>query len=302
MTYKKNYKYRKTIKRKKRGGAALLNTLSKGTGVANAISGTGNASKLATSGVATAISGTGLATVMSSTGTKLMGSESSLVKKIPIKPPKSPYMMVAEFILKQFTKSRLNFSLASKVFKSPVLIDNKYKNQIKQLSQKDNDNFKCACKLIYLYYYDEYVQQVSFKIDNSQEIDNMCQLFYILDQQILLFNSSKKKAQTHFNEVFNNDNFINLYKQIKPDDDCNIMKNKIQSLFKIGENDYSYIILYLLHDLLNQKHVIFINIMDELKKNNQTKRCNFSKEVANIIENCEEKQQYELQLKLINPI
>jgi hypothetical protein len=231
-----------------------------------------------------------------------MGGESSLVKKIPIKPPKSPYMMVAEFILKQFTKSRLNFSLASKVFKSPVLIDNKYKNQIKQLSQKDNDNFKCACKLIYLYYYDEYVQQVSFKIDNSQEIDNMCQLFYILDQQILLFNSSKKKAQTHFNEVFNNDNFINLYKQIKPDDDCNVMKIKIQSLFKIGENDYSYIILYLLHDLLNQKHVIFINIMDELKKNNQTKRCNFSKEVTNIIENCEEKQQYELQLKLINPI
>ena len=80
------------------------------------------------------------------------------------------------------------------------------------------------------------------------------------------------------------------------------MKIKIQSLFKIGENDYSYIILYLLHDLLNQKHVIFINIMDELKKNNQTKKCNFSKEVANIIENCEEKQQYELQLKLINPI
>jgi hypothetical protein len=141
-------------------------------------------------------------------------------------------------------------------------------------------------------------------IDNSQEIDNICQIFYIINQQLLLYNSSKKKLPSHFNEVFNNNNFSNLYNEnlIKKEYDCNVMKSKIQALFKIGENDYSYIILYLLYDLLNQKSLIFINIMEELKSNKQKKICDFSKELENILENCEEKQQYEMQLKIINPL
>ena len=286
MTYKK-YNYRKTIKRKKRGGTSLLNATKLTSGLTS--SSIANATKL-TSGLTSSsiANATKLTSGLTSSSGELTSTlKGGLAKKIPVKLPKTPYMKMAEFILKLYTKSRLNLSLANKVFKSPVLRENKYKDQIKQLTSHYKENFICACKLIYLYYYDEYAHKFSFMIDNSQEIDNICQIFYIINQQLLLYNSSKKKLPSHFNEVFNNNNFSNLYNEnlIKKEYDCNVMKSKIQALFKIGENDYSYIILYLLYDLLKQKKI-----------------CDFSKELENILENCEEKQQYEMQLKIINPL
>lgn len=333
MTYKKKYKYRKSIK--KRGGASLLKGLASAKGLAgskqlagatkllgnvgipnttklagipntsvlSSISGLANTTKLASSvpntSVLSGISGLANTSKLTSSIPDIKG----IPKKLPIKSP-SPYTMIAEFILNQTTKSLLNFSLASKIFKSPALRKNKYKDQIKKLSPTNKVNFICACKLIYLYYYDEYAHKFLYTIDNSQEIDNMCKIFYIINQQILLYNSSKKKLLSHFNEIFNNNNFSNLYNQNlkKPEYDCNVMKSKIQALFKKEDNDYSYIILDLIFDLFNQSDTIFINIMAELKSNNQTKMCDFSKEIQNILENCEEKITYDAAMKLIYPL
>ena len=333
MTHKKKYKYRKS---KKRGGASLLKGLASAKGLASSkglagskqlasakelagsnqlasatkllgsvpntsgISGLASATKLLGSVPNTSsISGLANTTKLASSIPDIKG----IPKKLPIKSP-SPYTMIAEFILNQTTKSLLNFSLASKIFKSPALRKNKYKDQIKKLSPTNKVNFICACKLIYLYYYDEYAHKFLYTIDNSQEIDNMCKIFYIINQQILLYNSSKKKLLSHFNEIFNNNNFSNLYNQNlkKPEYDCNVMKSKIQALFKKDDNDYSYIILDLIFDLFNQSDTIFINIMAELKSNNQTKICDFSKEIQNILENCEEKITYDAGMKLIYPL
>ena len=241
--------------------------------------------------------------------TSKMGQLESLKSAIPKglipkgKMPKSIYVMIAEFILNQTTKTRLNFSLAKKLISSPSFHENKYAKQIQALNPTEKENFKCACKLIYLYYYDEYAQKYTFLFDNSQEIDNICTIMFIINQQLLLYNSSKKKSLLNFNDIFkNNSAFRNLYNQsINIPNNCDDMKRKIQNLFKKDGNDYSYMILYILFDLLNQTSLFFINVMNELKNNNEQKKCKLSDE-QNILETCEEKQTYENLMSIINPL
>lgn len=332
MTYKKKYKYRKSLKKKRRGGAALLgkfaSAASKGSlpnpltkGIPSSLSGgipsaltdalpKGIPSSL-TSGMPNQLGNQlqNLEGVPINALTSKMGQLESLKSAIPKglipkgKMPKSIYVMIAEFILNQTTKTRLNFSLAKKLISSPSFHENKYAKQIQALNPTEKENFKCACKLIYLYYYDEYAQKYTFLFDNSQEIDNICTIMFIINQQLLLYNSSKKKSLLNFNDIFkNNSAFRNLYNQsINIPNNCDDMKRKIQNLFKKDGNDYSYMILYILFDLLNQTSLFFINVMNELKNNNEQKKCKLSDE-QNILETCEEKQTYEHLMSIINPL
>jgi hypothetical protein len=79
------------------------------------------------------------------------------------------------------------------------------------------------------------------------------------------------------------------------------MRHKIQGLFKRDDKNYSYIIIDLLYDLLHQSSITFINIMDELKTNNQKKMCDISTEMSNILDNCKQKEQYEAGMDLLHP-
>jgi hypothetical protein len=139
--------------------------------------------------------------------------------------------------------------------------------------------------------------------DNAQDIDNICKILYVINQQILMYGSTKTKLLSHFNEIFENNNFSNLYKKnlIKLEMDCNIMRHKIQELFKKNDKNYSYIILDLLYDLLHQSSTPFINIMNELKMNNQKKMCDISTEIPNILSNCIQKDRYEADMNLLHP-
>lgn len=353
MTYKKRHKYRKSIKRKKIGGAAALPaipklpTLPTGAGVpavpalpagvpaipkdaAGALGGMsggkgGAAAKgmadakdkgmaaakgaadkamamfkgaAAKAGVPTGIPGKGGAAELEE------ALITAILKSVKGKKSSSPYIMLAQFILNVRTQAKLNYSLASKLIKSPRLRENKYKKQIIALKPDHMENFKCGCKLIYLYYYDEYATKYSFMIDNQQEIDDMCKLFYVINQQILIYSSTKTKLLSHFNEIFENDNFSNLYNEnvVKPETNCTVMRSKIHDLFKRDTNDYSYIILDLLFDLLNETSIYFINIMDDLKNNNQTKICDISEEMSHILSNCSERKTYALAMKLLYPM
>jgi hypothetical protein len=253
MTYKKRHKYRKTIKRKKRGGAALLKGLTAAKGAAaSASSGlssakglTGSSGAAGSSGLNNAMSqvesaaSTSAATTGLPSGAGLAGAgdlkgAAGKLAGLKGKGSPSPYVIIAEFILKQKSKANINYALASKLFKSPRLRENKYKKIINELKTEHMENFKCACKLIYLYYYDEYATNFSFMFDNSQDIDNICKILYVVNQQILMYSSSKTKLLSHFNEIFENSNFSNLYKKnlLNVENDCNTMRHKIQELFK----------------------------------------------------------------------
>ena len=140
-------------------------------------------------------------------------------------------------------------------------------------------------------------------IDNAQEIDNMCKMFFVIQQQTLIYSSTKTKLLSHFNEIFENTNFSELYNEnlMNIETDCNLMRSKIQGLFKKNDKDYSYIILDLLFDLLNQTSIYFVNIMNEITENNQTKMCDISSEMPNILYNCQEKNTYDLGMILLHP-
>ena len=334
MTYKKRYKYRKTIKRKKRGGAAFLKGLSAAKGAAESAKGassgltgampqvegiknpltqTGpnaastNAGAAGAAGLGGLASGAGVAGGAGAAGLAggaegLKGAAGKLAG-FKGKASPSPYIIIAEFILKQTSKANMNYALASKIFKSPTLRENKYKKIINALKPQYIENFKCGCKLIYLYFYDEYATNFSFMIDNSQDMDNICKMLHVINQQTIIYNSSKNKLLSHFNIIFENNNFSNLYKKnlTNVETDCNIMRHKIQGLFKRDDKNYSYIIIDLLYDLLHQSSITFINIMDELKTNNQKKMCDISTEMNNILDNCKQKEQYEAGMDLLHP-
>ena len=321
MTYKKRHKYRKTIKLKKRGGSAAL-TGGEGAGVTSggltgfklpdaagkladmkgAAAGKLADMKGAAAGKLADMKGKAAGKLADMKGKAAALTGSSMPSK-KISKSTSPFIMIAEFILKLRTQAKLNYSLASKLFKSPRLRENKYNKQIILLKPPHIENFKCACKLIYLYYYDEYATNYSFMIDNAQEIDNMCKMFFVIQQQTLIYSSTKTKLLSHFNEIFENTNFSELYNEnlMNIETDCNLMRSKIQGLFKKNDKDYSYIILDLLFDLLNQTSIYFVNIMNEITENNQTKMCDISSEMPNILYNCQEKNTYDLGMILLHP-
>jgi hypothetical protein len=313
MTYKKRHKYRKTIKRKKRGGAALLKGLTAAKGAASSgatglpgatgSSGLNNAMSQVESAASTGAATTGLPSGAGLAGAGDLKGAAGKLAGLKGKGSPSPYIIIAEFILKQKAKANINYALASKLFKSPRLRENKYKKIINELKTEHMENFKCACKLIYLYYYDEYATNFSFMFDNSQDIDNICKILYVVNEQILIYSSSKTKLLSHFNEIFENNNFSNLYKKnlLNVEKDCNTMRHKIQELFKKNDKNYSYIILDLLYDLLNESSTPFINIMNELKMNNQKKMCDISTEMDYILNNCKQKERYEADMNLLHP-
>ena len=303
---KRKYKYKKTLKRK-RGGAALLKGITAmPTGIPTNIT-AGIKAAMPTEmpqGIPSLNKAMGQLEGMPLSGmmSNLQGdAQAKLLSGINGKMPKTIYIQIAEFFLKQYTKVNSNLSLAKKLFKSPSLKPNKYKNKITELNQSDKENLKCACKLIYLYFYDEYADKYSFMIDNPDNIDNICKLSYIINEQILLYNSSNKKKLSNFNEAFcNNNNFIKLYNAKTTN--CDDMINKIKNLFKTNKNDNSYIILDLLYDLLNESDILFINIMNELKQINERKKCNIEDITKSILDKCEIKTSYEKSLKVLNPI
>ena len=70
-------------------------------------------------------------------------------------------------------------------------------------------------------------------IDNPQDMSYLCHVFYVINQQILLYKSSHVKKLIHFKEIFvNNNKFRELY-EMAEGINCDQMREFIQELFKI---------------------------------------------------------------------
>lgn len=329
MTYKKKYKYKKSLKKKKRRGGsdtklstAIRSLTGNGTtqlneavikiektattlasGEKDALHGTGGGPQAALgkfSGVAsTALSGD-VGKGAKKAVAEAMADPAKALSNLKSKKPDSMFKLINKIMLKQATKTSFNFSLFLHTFKSPTLKENKYMEQIEELKKEDKENFKYACKLIYLYYPDEYATKYSYMIDNPQDMSYLCHVFYVINQQILLYKSSHVKKLIHFKEIFvNNNKFRELYEKAEGIN-CDKMREFIQELFKIDEkHNYSYIILYLLFDLLAQKYGLFIEIMDELKQAKKEKKCSIFDDSKNILGNCKEKNNYDQKMTIL---
>jgi hypothetical protein len=203
------------------------------------------------------------------------------------------YRYIAEFAFKATSSKDLNFTLIKKLFGAPTLRVHKYKESIELLNDNDKLNYKAACKLLYIHYFTEYVKEYNFIFDKAKSINDTCIMFHILDNQMRLFNSSTKKALQHFDIVFRNNKFQELYNNSLPTiiehlkkkgqhgvvdpvkgKYCTDMRNKIEHLFIVDGKNYSYIILYILYDLYkydivkinNKKSVtVLTEMFDELK-------------------------------------
>jgi len=301
MTYKK-YKYKKTIKKrkKKRGGQlpgipATLQKNPTSSLPSNPLGGIPKPGQMVGSAQSKTLGGLNapLAHVKSTL------KSANDIKNEGVKKTKkafhSVYRYFAEFIFKLNTSKNLNFTFIKKLFAAPKLRVHKYKENIDLLNDNDKLNYIAACKLLYIYYYTEYVEESNLIFDKAKNINETCFMFNKIDNQMRLFNSSKKKLLEHFDMVFRNNKFKELYTKSlptiiehlkeRPDDNvvepakgvyCKQMRNEIENLFIVDGNNYSYIILYILYDLYkydtikinNEKSVeVLTKMFDELKNN-----------------------------------
>ena len=186
-------------------------------------------------------------------------------EKLQIVTPLKAYPM-AGFIIKNFIKYKLNEKLFSKIYNAAgELTNNKYKDKIQALNSKEKnirENYQAACCLIYKYYYLKIAKYYSY-LRNSDIIKFNCKDTKYMDIQNKLFNSIKDKDISDFDKIFfdihipNGDDgpFTKLLKG--PKKSVTEMKEAIEDCFKVNVksesgnivNNYSYIILDLLHDM-----------------------------------------------------
>jgi hypothetical protein len=163
---------------------------------------------------------------------------------------------MGSLLIKTVMKSYENVMLFQHILKSKKLRNNKYKKQITELTPEQKQDFDIACCLIKKFYIKDIATNYSYFRETDYITEN-CKVIRYIKSQIKLFNSIAIKYQKNFTEVFSNNinKFANIENNIgtKTIDE---IQQEIEDAFTIGKNNYSYIILFLLHDIGNGKMVV----------------------------------------------
>ena len=163
---------------------------------------------------------------------------------------------MGSLLIKTVMKSYENVMLFQHILKSKKLRNNKYKKQITELTPEQKQDFDIACCLIKKFYIKDIAKNYSYFRETDYITEN-CKVVRYIKSQIKLFNSIATKYQKNFTEVFSNNitKFANIQNNIgtKTIDE---MQQEIEDAFTIGKNNYSYIILFLLHDISNEKIIV----------------------------------------------
>ena len=178
-------------------------------------------------------------------------------------------------IVKIFAGIYEDNSLLKHIYKSKYIQRNKYLNYIEKLDPLGKQNYHDACCLIYKYYYKNIALNYSY-LRESNHISENCKDKKYIQAQIKLYNSTEKKNSEHFNKVFyNRDQFSKL----EDTDKVTKMKKAIEDEFIIPTNgikdplinNYSYLILYILHDIHRNIEIENIKAAENLKKTKKNK-------------------------------
>jgi hypothetical protein len=160
---------------------------------------------------------------------------------------------MGSFLIKTIAKSYENVMLFKHIFNSKELRNNKYKRQINELTPEQKKDFDIACCLIKKYYIKDIAKNYSYFRETDYITEN-CKVIKYIQSQIKLFNSTITKMPKHFSMVFNNN--ITKFADIQNNSGTKTlieMQEEIEKAFTIEKNNYSYIILFLLHDIINGK-------------------------------------------------
>jgi hypothetical protein len=160
---------------------------------------------------------------------------------------------MGSLLIETIAKSYENVMLFKHIFKSKELRNNKYKRQMDELTPEQKKDFDIACCLIKKYYIKDIAKNYSYFRETDYITEN-CKVIKYIQSQIKLFNSTITKMPKHFSMVFNNNitKFADIQNNIGTKT-LTEMQEEIEKAFTIENNNYSYIILFLLHDIINGK-------------------------------------------------
>ena len=189
---------------------------------------------------------------------------SNIMDKVPW-----PWNYITNPLMGVGIKSINNYRLLKQLFFSVTLVKNKFQAQYDKLMSQPNHaeiekEFKFACKLIRRFYYPDIgIQSEMLRV--SKEIHRACLEMRHLETQVKLFTSVKEdeknphiKEDDDFFKVFSVGKFELLYnkltkaypyEKIEDSDDIAIHK-EIEKEFTINGKNCSYIIPYIMHDIL----------------------------------------------------
>jgi len=157
------------------------------------------------------------------------------------------------FIIKTFARIYEDTTLLKQIYKSKYIQRNKYLRYINKLDAVGKQNYNDACCLIYKYYYKKIAENFSY-LRESDYISINCKDKAYIENQIKLYNSTERHNSDHFNKIFYKQD---QFSKIQDTGKMKEMKEKIEDAFIIPKNgiknplkyNYSYLILYILHDI-----------------------------------------------------
>jgi hypothetical protein len=199
-----------------------------------------------------------------------------------------PFNYIVNPLIGISIKSINNYRLTKKMLYSATLRNNKFQPQYNKLTEAGKQNFMFACKLVKKFYHPDIGKQYEV-LRISKEIHRSCLEHRNLDLQYKLFNSvnevkenKQKREDIDFVDVFNgNSQFKFLYEQllqlhsVEPSTLVNInyatddaIHQKIEELFMKGKKNCSYMIPYIMHDIVFRLN----KYMKRLKKEEADKK------------------------------
>ena len=185
------------------------------------------------------------------------------------------------FFIKTFARIYEDNTLLNQIYKSKYIQRNKYLKYIKKLYDVDNpdklgqNNYQAACCLIYKYYYKNIALNYSY-LRESDYMSKNCKDKKYIEAQLKLYNSTERKNVENFKKVFYERDQFSI---MTDTDNVTDMKEKIENAFIIPKNgiidplinNYSYLILYILHDIHSNIDAENIKKAEKLKQTKKIK-------------------------------
>ena len=204
---------------------------------------------------------TSLSSLESNIDKKTEAYSKNIIQNIPSMFSFFPAGKIAQIIAKTIKKLETNLKLVNTISKAVVIYSNRYK----ELCKTENFNqykevFNKLCYLIKKNYNRKVGRNYSY-IRMSDNIVKICHDIFYMNKQIELYNSTPIKKISDLISVLNTNKskIINLYDNLKGND---VLKNQkdIEDLFIYKEKENtincSYIILFLIHDMILQDYAL----------------------------------------------
>jgi len=179
------------------------------------------------------------------------------------------------FIIRTFARIYEDTTLLKQIHKSKYIQRNKYLRYINKLDELGKQNYHDACCLVYKYYYKNIAKNFSY-LRESDYMSTNCKDKKYIEAQLKLYNSTERQNSDHFNKVFYKQD---QFSKLQDTDDVKEMKKNIEDAFIIPKNgikdplkyNYSYLILYILHDIHRNIESENIKKAEKLKQTKKIK-------------------------------